>query len=423
MARAFLPLLLLVARVGAATVYSQALRVGSAAVGAPNVSVLFSASPLPLTPDVLAWAEYNDTLPTTGWATLALHTREGIADSDAAYAAGYLEGATTTQRSWEYIHNAFPEQTYEGGLGDFIHSNFAWVRAQVAAHPGDAYWHHVGLVHEQWEGLYAGYSAFAPADYTLDALTFYSSTLSGDLDDLNVVFPGATPPLQQQQRRRGDGHCSVLIKAVGTDPAAPAELLASHTTWSGFSTMTRIYKLYDFPWTVCVCVVGGFPSYRYPSPIYNPPASQLDGTPESGRVPATRIAFSSYPAALFSDDDWCADGRGEPRSDWCIGEWRSDAVARRPRPLRARAGTSHQRAWQSRKRRSRTTTRRCGRSCSPSVWRGGLWEGAHLRRGAIVPPLTPQVRPRVGTQHCREPPRRVGPRVGGRLQPRELRDV
>ena len=158
------------------------------------------------------------------------------------------------QRSWEYLNNAFGSQTYGNGLGDFLHANFAWVRAKVDAHPGDEYWHHVGLVHTQFDGLYAGYSAFAPADQALGLLAFYSATLSGDLDDLNVVFPQQQQQQPAQHRRKGgggDGHCSVLIKAVVPRPGAPpSDLLASHTTWSGFNTMTRVYKLYDFPWTV-----------------------------------------------------------------------------------------------------------------------------------------------------------------------------
>ena len=59
-----------------ATVYSQALRVqvehNSSPSAPPNISVLFSSTPLPVTPDVLAWAEYNDTIPSNGWATLAV---------------------------------------------------------------------------------------------------------------------------------------------------------------------------------------------------------------------------------------------------------------------------------------------------------------------------------------------------------------
>ena len=185
--------------------------------------------------------------------TSQVHTPEGAPDIDAAFAAGYLEGATTMQRSWEYLNNAFGSQTYGNGLGDFLHANFAWVRAKVDAHPGDEYWHHVGLVHTQFDGLYAGYSAFAPADQALGLLAFYSATLSGDLDDLNKVFPQQQPQAQRpgQDDSGGDGHCSVLIKTVAPHPGAPpSDLLASHTTWSGFNTMTRVFKLYDFPWTV-----------------------------------------------------------------------------------------------------------------------------------------------------------------------------
>ncbi len=36
----------------------------------------------------------------------------------------------------------------------------------------------------------------------------------------------------------------------------------------------------------------------------------LDGTQGNGLVPAVALSFSSYPAALFSDDDWLQTSAG-----------------------------------------------------------------------------------------------------------------
>ena len=88
--------------------------------------------------------------------------------------------------------------------------------------------------------------------------------------------PPPTPPLTR--------HCSLLVKPVwGKHDGGPSDLMFSHTAWFGYETMTRVYKRYDFPLT-------------------------MDGT--SGRVPATSIAFSSYPAAVFSYDDWLQTSAG-----------------------------------------------------------------------------------------------------------------
>jgi hypothetical protein len=111
--------------------------------------------------------------------------------------------------------------------------------------------------------------------------------VQGDLDDLNRKFdtPGhrAMPP---GVRPGTDGHCSVIIRAIG-NPAAPTELYAAHTTWGPFETMTRVFKLYDLPWATAGAGAG---------------AGQT--------VPATALSFSSYPGALYSNDDWYVTSAG-----------------------------------------------------------------------------------------------------------------
>lgn len=236
---------------------------------------------LPLDNTVVAWCTFNDSIPLTGWATLEVHTSSwgGLyTDEVQAYAAGYVEGAVTVQREFEYITNAYSNQTFGNGLDAFIKANFDWVKKQVAANVGDAYWHHVGLSYRQFEGLYDGYSAAALEGQQLDMLMFYSSTMQGDLHDLNVIFAPNGTASGTKAAVDDDGHCSLLVKPVGP-ASAPTELYIAHTTWSHFETMTRMFKMYDFPWT-------------------------LNGTTESGIVPARQMSFSSYPAAIFSGDDW-----------------------------------------------------------------------------------------------------------------------
>ena len=65
------------------------------------------------------------------------------------------------------------------------------------------------------------------------------------------------------------------------------------TTWSSFNTMLRIYKLYDFPYT-------------------------LDGT-SNERVPAVRTAFSSSPGWINSGDDFYVLSSGLVVQETTIG--------------------------------------------------------------------------------------------------------
>lgn len=189
--------------------------------------------------------------------------------------------------------------------------------------------------------MVAGYNSVAPAGRAMSYTAYLSASLSGDLDDLCapgmfnctkvwlrvavcarwggglekleewgrgvvVMFAAGLPGLltlcapsgapmflRQVSLPAGvtgsNGHCSLLVKPVWDQPAAsgPSDLLFAHTTWSGFETMTRVYKRYDMPLT-------------------------LNG---QGTVPATSVAFSSYPAALFR----CAGVGVQSSCPWVCG--------------------------------------------------------------------------------------------------------
>merc|ERR1719191_2460582 len=71
----------------------------------------------------------------------------------------------------------------------------------------------------------------------------------------------------QRPHRTLAGHCTGLVR-LSQDKS---ELYFGHTTWEGFSEMTRIWKVYDFPLQ---------------------------------DVTARRISFSSYPGCVSSTDDY-----------------------------------------------------------------------------------------------------------------------
>lgn len=200
-------------------------------------------------------------------------------------AAGELEGALTQRRAFEFLGNVFGTQHFSAPLKRFLDNQTAWMRAQVAAHPDDEYWQHVGLSLAHWAGLYAGYKATAPASEALTEDAYFRGTLQGDLADLCSVFPnclegGASPGSRRAAWRAGAGHCSALVKAVRSG-GAYTELFAGHTTWANFESMTRILKHYDF----AIASAGG----------------------EGGTVPGRHAAFSSYPScAVSTDGGWDA---------------------------------------------------------------------------------------------------------------------
>jgi hypothetical protein len=205
---------------------------------------------------------------TTGWSYLDIQSNPDANSTQQAFAAGYLEGFVTAQRSYEFITNMnHGPSTWSPMLTQYLKQNLDWVDAQVQAHSTDLYWSHVGYVYSQLRGMWTGYTDAMP-NQPLDFLTYYSSTLVGDLDDLCRQLGCVSP--SQQPVVQSDGHCSVLIKAI-QKAGVFSDLLASHTTWGSFESMTRIYKRYNLP---------------------------LNG------AVANAISFSSYAACIYSNDDW-----------------------------------------------------------------------------------------------------------------------
>jgi len=286
---------------------------------APNgLSIVTSAAPVPATKALIVSGTYTESINTTGWATLELHSTSYAAnESIQAYAAGYLEAALTWERCYQYARNAFIDvgQLWPEDLAKFVDDNTAYVRAQAAALGAtDPFWFHAGLTMDQLQGLFDGYAASAPSDKQLTRHELYAPTLVGDLFDLDVVFPDAVSTdaaallrrrmLPRLQRRAGlrsthpgePSHCSAMVAlqsdgAAAADgscaaAAAPQDLFVAHATWAGMETMMRIYKLYDFPWRL------------------------TSSAPAGSLVPGQTLAFSSYPATLYSSDDLYAASSG-----------------------------------------------------------------------------------------------------------------
>jgi hypothetical protein len=214
-----------------------------------------------------AWATYAES---DGWGFLDLHTNPALADRAQAYGAGYLESRLTAARMYEFATNVLGAKSPFGPrLAAMLKKNREWIQSHVnASEAGDgaaserAYWHHVGLSYAQLRGLVDGYAASSAPPLSPD--TIEALSLMGDSEDLCRLWDGACARVDSPPR--GNSHCSVLISILPNN----SDIVFGHTTWSPFESMTRVYKLYDMPFTA-------------------------DGTAESGRVASPRIAFSGYP--------------------------------------------------------------------------------------------------------------------------------
>jgi hypothetical protein len=279
----------------------------------------------PRSPDLLptafdsneaAWGRFNDTILETGWSLLEIHTNPSKADEEAATAAGYFEGRATAVRIEQHaVNSGVPDYKMKKEIALFLKQNQQWQAAmmQIGGQTpnGSAdkiYWHQVGLVNKQLGGLYQGYTE-ARKDMkaiTKDPLTEQDMlllNLGGDLEDLEGLdgncssISATNEPLSSPVYDKG--RCSALLRLTKDN----ADVMIAQNTWTSLNSMLRIYKMYDFPYTV-----DG--------------SSPINGKPVA-RVASTKVSFSSYPGSLYSGDDFYVLSSGIVVQETTIGN--SDA--------------------------------------------------------------------------------------------------
>ncbi|KAF0308873.1 putative phospholipase B-like 2 [Amphibalanus amphitrite] len=195
----------------------------------------------------------------TGWDFLEVETNGDYPDNDQAYAAGLVEAYLTKDLVVMHWNNTVSGYCQWQGqemcdkLNDYVATNEQWVNSMVEQNAAsDPYWHQVGLVYQQLNGLIDG------VDLT--------PTIPGD--------PGVKPKHLKASwgsRTLGSGHCSALIKVL----PGGEDLYTAQVTWSSFQSMMRIQKRYVFNY------------------------GQTDG-PDKVAIPGRVSTFSSYPGILSS---------------------------------------------------------------------------------------------------------------------------
>jgi hypothetical protein len=84
----------------------------------PSVTVRTGASRISPGPSTAAWGIFNDSIVSTGWSTLDVHTSPAFSDALQAYAAGFAEGVVT-QQVCEWMRRGGGE-VEGGGAGSHI---------------------------------------------------------------------------------------------------------------------------------------------------------------------------------------------------------------------------------------------------------------------------------------------------------------
>ena len=124
-------------------------------------------------------------------------------------------------------------------------------------------------------------------------------SLQNELSDIIDAWGGNYPGMELPHNT----HCSAFIKLTDNNEdlfvaqvcGALSQICMhfSQNTWGSLNSLMRTYKLYDMPFTLdgvatrCCCRRHSASNYSF-----------------SATVPAVRSSFPSYPATLFSGDDF-----------------------------------------------------------------------------------------------------------------------
>lgn len=249
---------------------------------------------------------YPDNFNKTGWALLEIETNPTEPDQNQAFAAGLLEGSNTQEFISLHMLNTVgdfcaKESAQCSKIINFLKENFKWTKDMIEQHAdSDPYWHHVGLVFAQFNGLYFGYYNITPEYYEtrrpiLDSmvddikpyLNLLALQLNGDMGELLASLSGVSNPFAA-------GSCSALIKLL---PNAQ-DLFVSHNTWTVYESMLRIMKHYKF-------------FYHF---------SRKD----KRVIPGREMSFTSYPGILSSIDDYYVIKNGLVVLETTIGNSNAD---------------------------------------------------------------------------------------------------
>uniref|UniRef100_A0A3B3HSJ2 Phospholipase B-like n=1 Tax=Oryzias latipes TaxID=8090 RepID=A0A3B3HSJ2_ORYLA len=229
----------------------------------------------------VAWANFTNDIETSGWSFLEITTSSQYNDRIQAYAAGVVEAAVTSELIYKHWMNTLmgycgpfvSDSSYCERLKAFIKANLEWMQEQIEKQPTSPYWYQAHLVLLQLKGLEDGYNdqlSFPTGHFSINPMGFILFQMGGDIEDLESALNKSS-----QTRPLGSGSCSALIKLLPNNK----DLFVSHDTWNTYQAMLRIMKKYRF-------------AFKASSSGSNDP------------LPGGTQAFSSYPGAIFSGDDF-----------------------------------------------------------------------------------------------------------------------
>ncbi|KAK8888025.1 hypothetical protein M9Y10_039085 [Tritrichomonas musculus] len=195
------------------------------------------------------WAEWSDTLNSTGWYHLNLRGREGVNGRKMGFCAGYLEGKLTHTRIYQSTMLFF-DQTNVGRkhaervknygysrLDEWYTIHLKWLKESIDAYQDSKYWRQIDLIYSLFMGLYTGYNETAPPNEALTLMDMFVMVAMGD--SLELLASWEWIPRNSEILQR----CTGLIKMSPKKD----DIYFAHDSWTSYTCLHSILKKYYFP--------------------------------------------------------------------------------------------------------------------------------------------------------------------------------
>ena len=274
---------------------------------------------------LIARAKYTKSLNQIGWSKLFIETFDNTTPEVQSWAAGLLEGKLCAEEILDFYSNLVGIHSSELGylkdVFDFYEKTENFIRSKTSKkellglrEDDLKYWLSVAMIQAQTDGLLSGYNSMMKNDQ-FDLSKLYFLNADGEVPELISLFK-YRKKLQKQKYQYSfrekksnlepnfyskkftkeylqffydtsdpevvwnkfmlKSHCSAVIKLLKNEnDDSIKDIMVGHTTWDSYSEMHRIFKIYEFSFTIN----GSFKK-------------------------DSKIMFSSYPGTLTSTDDF-----------------------------------------------------------------------------------------------------------------------
>ncbi|OHT02646.1 Laminin A family protein [Tritrichomonas foetus] len=193
------------------------------------------------------WAEWSDTLNSTGWYHITLRASEKLDGGKMGYCIGYLEGMLTHTRIYQstmlfFDQTNIPRENHESHYGytrlvEWYTPHLEWLKSCIDAYPDSKYWRQINVIYSMLMGLHDGYDVASPANEKLSLMEMFVMVAMGDSLELLASWDWIPRNAEILQR------CTGVIKMSPEED----DIYFAHNSWTDYRCLHSYLKKYIIP--------------------------------------------------------------------------------------------------------------------------------------------------------------------------------